>query len=78
MGGIFIISENIRTTRSSNYSNFFIPIRRNEYGKNCLSYLGATIWNSIDRNVKTCNNFKHKIKRKYFVDIKNREDDIHN
>ena len=33
--------------------------------KNCLSYLGATIWNSIDssiRNVKTCNTFKHKIK----------------
>ena len=77
MEEIFIKSENIRTTRSSNDYNLFIPIRRNEYGKNCLFYLGATIWNSIDssiRNVKTCNTFKHKLERKYFEDIKIRQD----
>ena len=81
MGEIFIKSENIRTTRSSNDSNLFISLRRNYYGKNCLSYLGATIWNSIDssiRNVKTCNTFKHKVKDKYFEGIQNREVDIHN
>ena len=52
MGEIFIKSENIRTTRSSNDSNLFIPLRRNDYGKNCLSYLGATIWNCIDISIR--------------------------
>ena len=81
MGEIFTKHENIRTTRSSNDSNLSIPRRRNDYGKNCLSYLGPTIWNSIEssiRNVKTCNTFKHKIKYKYFVNIKNREDNLYN
>ena len=81
MGEVFTKHENIRTTRSSNDSNLLIPLRRNDYGKNCLSYLGATIWNSIDcsiRNVKTCNTFKHKIKHKYFENIKNREENLYN
>ena len=81
MGEVFTKHENIRTTRSSNDSNLLIPLRRNAYGKNCLSYLGATIWNSIDssiRNVKTCNTFKHKIKYKYFENIKYREDNLYN
>ena len=62
-------------------SNLFIPYRRNDYGKNCLSYLEATIWNSIDstiRKVKTCNTFIHKIKDKYFSKIKQKEDDLYN
>ena len=81
MGEIFTKHENIRTTRSSNDSNLSISRRRNDYGKNCLSYLGATIWNRIEsaiRNVKTCNTFKHKIKYKYFENIKNREDNLYN
>ena len=81
MGEVFTKHDNIRTTRSSNNSNLLIPPRRNNYRKNCLSYLGATIWNSIDcsiRNVKTCNTFKHKIKHKYFENIKNREENLYN
>ena len=79
----------MRTTRSSNNLNLTIPIRRNEYGKNCLSFLGANIWNGIAniwngidhniRNANTCDTFKHKVKRKYFQDVKSRgEEDIHN
>ena len=81
MKEIFIKSESVRTTRSSNESNLYIPLRKNEYGKNCLSYLGAIVWNSIHatiRDVKTCNTFKHKIKEKYFKDIEERENGIYN
>ena len=81
MKEIFIKSESVRTTRSFNDSNLYIPFRKNEYGKNCLSYLGATAWNSIHatiRDVKTCNTFKHKIKEQYFKDIEERENSIHN
>ena len=79
MKEIFIKSESVRTTRttrSSNDTNLYIPFRKNEYGKNCLSYLGATVWNSIHgtiRDVKTC-----KIKEKYFKDIEERENGIYN
>ena len=79
MEEIFQKSENTRATRSSNSLNLSIPIRRNEYGKNCLSFLGATIWNSIDstiRNANTCDTFKHKFKRKYFEDLKTRGEDV--
>jgi hypothetical protein len=48
MEEIFKKSENMRATRSSNSLNLSIPIRRNEYRKNFLSFLGATIWNNID------------------------------
>ena len=81
MAEIFIKSENTRITRSTDETKLFIPFRRNAYGKNCLSYLGTTIWNSIDstiRKVKNCNTFKHKIKDKYFSDIKQKEDDLYN
>jgi len=81
MTDIFVKSDRVRTTRSSNGSNLYVPLRHHDYGKNCLSYLGATVWNSIPgaiRDVKTCNSFKHKIKDKYFKDIKEDENSIYN
>jgi len=80
MEDVFKKSVNMRATRSSNNLNLTIPIRRNEYGKNCLSFLGANIWNGIDyniRNAKTCDTFKHRVKRKYFEDLKTRGEDDH-
>ena len=80
MEDVFKKSENMRVTRSSNNLNLTIPIRRNEYGKNCLSFMGANIWNGIDyniRNTKTCDTFKHRVKRKYFEDLKTRGEDAH-
>ena len=81
MGDIFIKSGNTRRTRFTDESKLVLPFRKHDYGKNCLSYLGAKIWNNIDnvtKEVKTCNNFKHKIKDKFFKDIKQREEDIYN
>ena len=48
--------------------------------KNCLSYLGATIWNNFETGVKkskNCNTFKHKIKENFFKQIKNKEENIY-
>ena len=61
--------------------DFLKPFRFNEYMKNCPSYLGATVLNSIPgviRDVNTCNIFKDKIKEKYFKDIKEDENSIYN
>ena len=80
MDDIFIKSGNTRRTRYTDDSKLLIPFRNHDYGKNCLSYFGATIWNNIDNTIKeakTCNTFKHKIKDKYFKDIKQKEDDIY-
>ena len=80
MEDIFIKTDNCRRTRISDDTKLFIPYRIHEYGKNCLSYLGATIWNNIDsaiKQVKTCTNFKHKIKEEFFKHIKQRENDIY-
>ena len=71
---------NTRASRFASDVKLHIPYRNNEYGKNCLSYLGATIWNSIDnliKQAKTCNTFKHRIKEKFFRDFQRREDDIY-
>ena len=71
---------NTRASRFARHVKLHIPNRNNEYGKNCLSYLGATIWNSIDnliKQAKNCNTFKHKIKEKLFRDFQRREDDIY-
>ena len=81
MADIFIKSNITRTTRSFNESNLVMPRRINGYGKNCLSYLGPTVWNNIPgviREANTCNTFKHKIKRKYFTDIETDENSIYN
>ena len=80
MDDIFIKSGNTRRTRYTDKSKLLIPFRNHEYGKICLTYFGVTIWNSIDnaiKEAKTCNNFKHKVKNKYFKDIKQKEDDIY-
>ena len=80
MGDIFIKSGNTRRTRFTDESKLVLPFRKHDYGQKCLSYLGAKIWNNIDnviKEVKTCNNFKHKIKDKFFKDIKQREEDIY-
>ena len=47
MADIFVKSNVTRTTRSFNESNLVMPRRVNGYGKNCLSYLGPTVWNNI-------------------------------
>ena len=80
MEDIFSKSQNRHRTRSSNEFRINIPSRKNDYGKNCLSYLGATIWNNIDigaKNCKTTNAFKHKIKETFFKQLKSDEESVY-
>ena len=79
MGEIFSKSQNRHRTRSSDEFRINIPSRKHDYGKNCLSYLGATIWNNIDsgtKNCKTVNSFKHKIKDSFFKQLKREEESV--
>ena len=80
MEDVFTKAHNSHITRYTDESKISIPFRKHEYGKNCLSYLGVTIWNSLDnfiKQLKSCNSFKHKIKDKFFKVIKSKEDDIY-
>ena len=80
MDDIFNKTQNRQRTRSADEFRISIPFRKHEYGKNCLSYLGATIWNNFETDVKkskTCNSFKHKIKANFFKEIKKKEDNIY-
>jgi len=80
MDEIFNKTQNRQRTRCADEFRINIPFRKHEYGKNCLSYLGATISNNFETDVKkskTCNSFKHKIKPNFFKEIKNKEDNIY-
>ena len=80
MDDIFIKTQNRQRTRCSDEFRFSIPFRNHEYGKNCLSFLGPTVWNSIETGIKqskTCNNFKHKIKENFFKEIKSNEENVY-
>ena len=53
-------SLNQRNTRYSDESMLSIPHRKNDYGKKCLSYRGANIWNSLEisiKEAKSCNTY---------------------
>ena len=46
-------------------------------GQNCLSYLAPKMWNNLPselKSAKTINGFKHKIKDKFFNDLKIQDD----
>ena len=80
MKEIFTKAVNSRRTRYTDEFKINIPRRKHEYGKNCLSYLGATIWNSLDKYIKqlkSCNGFKHKVKDTFFKVIKTKEDEFY-
>ena len=80
MEDIFKKSNNTHRTRYTNETKLDIPMRKHEYGKNCLSYLGATIWNNLENDIKeakSSNSFKHKIKDKFFKQIKLKEDNVY-
>ena len=67
-------------TRYLDESKLSIPHRKHDYGKNCLSYRGATIWNSLEisiKEAKSCNTFKHLVKARFFRNLKLKEENIY-
>ena len=69
-----------RHTRYSDESKLITPHRKYDYGQNCLSYRGATIWNSLEisiKEAKSCNTFKHLVKARFFRNLKLKEENIY-
>ena len=64
------------SSRFTHESKLYLPLRKHDYGKNCLSYRGATIWNGLKakiKNSKSCNSFKHSLKSCFFENMKIRQ-----
>ena len=80
MEDVFIKSGTSHRTRYSDETMLSIPLINHDYCQNCLYYLGATIWNSLENSVKaakTCNSFKHKVKDKCSNQLKMKEEDVY-
>ena len=77
---VFKNNPSLRCTRFSDESKLSIPNRNHNYGKNCLSYRGATIWNSLEIKIKeaqSCNSFKHLVKDRFFSNLKLKEENAY-
>ena len=80
MEDVFKKNPSLRCTRFSDESKLSIPNRNHNYGKNCLSYRGATIWNSLEIKIKeaqSCNTFKHLVKDRFFSNLKLKEENAY-
>ena len=76
---MFIVADQSRFTRNS-VMKLNLPFRNRNTGQNCISYLGPKIWNKLPSHIKLCdsiNSFKHKIKDKYFADMKKKRKKIY-
>ena len=76
---MFIGADQSRFTRNS-VMKLNLPFRNKNSGQKGTSYLGPKIWNELPPHIKICdsvNTFKHRIKDKYFNDLKKKEDDIY-
>ena len=77
MEDVFKKHSIIRSSRFIGDSKLHLPFRKHDYGKNCLSYQGATIWNGLRANIKeakSCNSFKHAVKANFFEKLKHSEE----
>ena len=80
MEDVFKKNSSSRRTRYSDESKLSIPSRNHDYGKNCLSYRGATTWNGLEigiKEAKTCNSFKHLVKARFFRNLKLKEENVY-
>ena len=80
MEDVFKNNPSLRRTRYSNESKLSILSSNLNYGKNCISYRGATIWNSLEISIKeaqSCNSFKHLVKGRFFRNLKQREENVY-
>ena len=60
--GIVNIAEPIRQNRSAMAPTIYLPIPRTTLFKKSVFYMGATLWNALPRNVRSCDdNDKFKL-----------------
>ena len=69
-------SERGHITRLS-FQKLILPSKTTTRGLYMLSYLGPRLWNRLHTEIKSAssaNNFKHKIKNNFFIELQKRED----
>ena len=55
-------------------------MRTSNLGQKGISYLGPRTWNKLLSEIKSAesvNTFKHEVKKKFFEDLKRKDDDIY-
>ena len=52
MEDVFKKQSTNRSSRFTHESKLYLPLRKHDYGQNCLSYRGATIWNGLKAKIK--------------------------
>ena len=68
--------EQCQKTRFS-FQKLMLPCRTTNRGLCTLSYLGPRLWNALHTEIKSANsanNFKHKIKNSFFIQLQKKED----
>jgi len=81
MKDIFDISCINRISTRNSAKKLNQPLRRTNYGKNCISFLTPSVWNSMPDSLKDCENlntFKHRVKAHFFEEMKKKENSIYN
>ena len=66
---IFSYAECNGISNRYSYQKLKIPCRKTNQGLRALSYIGPSLWNNLDKSLKTSvslNAFKHNIKHHYF------------
>ena len=77
---MFSKNSSQRCTRYSEESKLSIPSRNHDYIKNCLSYRGATIWNSLEienKQAQSYNSCKYLVKDRFFRNMKHKEENAY-
>ena len=80
MSELFSPFDQSAQTRKSTFK-IVLPYRKTKLGQKGLSYIGPSIWNSLDNDTKckpSLNAFKHSVKNKYFDLIRKNEVNIYN
>ena len=72
---IYCPMNQTQATRSS-FQKLTLPSQKSNRGLRTITYLGPRLWNSLPRDLKASNNantFKHKLKNKFFEELRKRE-----
>ena len=69
MTEVFIHAESNGIPTRCSYQKVKLPHRKTNQGLRALSYIGPSLWNKLDKSLKTSgflNSFKHNLKEYYF------------
>ena len=80
MNNVFSPISHSAGSINQKYQKLALPSRSTEMGKRTLSYIGPSVWNPLQKSVKTCksvNDFKHALKSQYFKELDASNKDIY-